>query len=124
MKIRNLNAAGDWLFGKGLQDYLTGQAAIALDIRTYLLLWTGNAFWALQAGVNWRQYLDKNQEQKLLAGLQSAILDRFGVMGINLLSARLDPQTRNIIIDYDVQTIYTQSFKESITIGANSAKSD
>lgn len=121
MKIRNLTIAGDWVFGKGLQDYLTGQAAIALDIRTYLLVWTGNCFWALQAGVNWRQYLDKNQEQKLLAGLQSAILARFGVMGINLLSARLDRTTRNIVVTYDVQTIYTQSFQDSITIGANSA---
>lgn len=123
MKIRNVTAANDWTFGKGLQCYLTTQDAIALDIRTYLLLWTGNCFWALQAGVNWRQYLDKNQEQKLLAGLQSAILDRFGVMGINLLSARLDPQSRLITVQYDVQTIYTQSFQDSITIGASSAQS-
>lgn len=121
MKIRNLNDRGDWLFGKGLQDYLTSQDAIALDIKTYLKLWTGNAFFALQAGVNWRQYLDKNQESRLLAGLQSAILARFGVMGINLLTARLDPITRNLVVQYDVQTIYTQSFQDSITIGAQSA---
>ncbi len=121
MKIRNLTAAGDWTFGKGLQSYLTAQAAIALDIKTYLTLWTGNCFFALQAGVNWRQFLDKNQEQRLLAGLQTAILGRFGVMGINLLSADLDRQTRRIVVKYDVQTIYTQSFKDSITIGAPNA---
>lgn len=121
MKIRNLTATGDWTFGKGLQSYLTGQAAIALDIRTYLNVWTGNCFWALQAGVNWRQYLDRNQEAKLLAALQSVLLARFGVMGINLLSVRFDRLTRRLTVAYDVQTIYTQSFKDSITIGANSA---
>lgn len=121
MKIRNLTASGDWRFGKGVQSYLLGQNAIALDIKTYLKLWVGNCFWALQAGVNWRQYLDKNQKARLLAGLQTAIMSRFGVMGLNQLSAELDPRTRRIVITYDVQTIYTQSFQDSITIGAQNA---
>ncbi len=121
MKIRNLDRDGDFVFGKGLQSYLTGQAAIELDIKTYLNLWTGNAFWALQAGVNWRQYLDKGQESRLLAGLQAAIMGRFGVMAINQLSANLDRRTRRIVVSYDVKTIFTQSFKDSITIGAQNA---
>lgn len=118
MKIRNLTAAGDWTFGKGVQCYLTGQDAIALDIKTYLKLWVGNCFWALQAGVNWRQYLDKNQKSRLLAGLQTAIMNRFGVMALNQLSANLNPITRNLVVTYDVQTIFTQSFQDSITLGA------
>lgn len=121
MKIRNLDRDGDFVFGKGVQCYLTGQAAIALDIKTYLKLWTGNAFWALQGGVNWRQYLDKNQKTRLLAALQTAIMGRFGVMALNELSANLDPNTRNIVVRYDVQTIYTQSFQDSVTIGAQNA---
>lgn len=121
MKIRNLDGNGDWTFGKGVQSYVQNQDAIALDIKTYLKLWVGNCFFALQAGVNWRQYLDKNQEQRLLAGLQSAIQQRFGVMGITLLSARLDRTTRVMTVSYEVQTIYTQSFKDSITIGAQNA---
>lgn len=121
MKIRNLTRDGDWTFGKGRQDYLTGQDAIAEDVKTYLKLWTGNCFFALQAGVNWRQYLDKNQKTRLLAGLQTAIMSRFGVMGLTELSANLDAQTRRIVIRYTVQTIYTQSFQDSITIGAQNA---
>jgi hypothetical protein len=118
MKIRNLDGAGDWTFGKGLQCYLTGNAAIGLDIKTYLKLWSGNCFWALQAGVNWRQLLDKGQKSRLLAALQTAIMGRFGVVGLNQLDATLDPRTRRIRVAYDVQTIYTQSFQDSITIGA------
>lgn len=121
MKISNLTADGDFTFGAGAQNYLTGQRAIALDIKTFLLLWVGNCFWALQAGINWRQYLDKNQEAKLLAALQAGILARFGVMGINQLSVRLAPVTRHLTVSYDVSTIYTQRFQDSITIGAPSA---
>lgn len=121
MIFRALTATGDWTFGKGVQSYLTGQAAIAADIKTYLKLWTGNCFFALQAGVNWTQYLDKNQEDNLLAGLQAVILARFGVMGLHQLSAKLDARSRHLVVSYDVQTIYTQSFKDSITIGAHNA---
>jgi hypothetical protein len=121
MKIRNLTSDGDWRFGKGLQSYLTAQDAIALDIKTYLKLWTGNCFFALQAGVNWRQYLDKNQKQRLLAGLQTAIMGRFGVMSLTQLSAVLDRNSRVMVVRYTVTTIYTQSFQDSITIGASNA---
>ncbi len=121
MKIRNLDSAGDFIFGRGVQSYVTGQAAIALDIKTYLKLWTGNAYWALQAGINWRQYLDRNQKARLLAGLQTGIMGRFGVMALNELSADLNPRTRRIVIRYDVQTIFTKSFQDSITIGAQNA---
>jgi hypothetical protein len=121
MKMRNLTATGDWTFGKGLQCYVVGQSAIELDIKTYLYLWVGNCFWSLQAGINYRQLLDKGQKDRLLAALQAGILGRFGVMGINQLSVNLDPQTRRISVAYDVSTVYTQSFKNSITLGAPSA---
>lgn len=122
MKIRNLTSNGDFTFGKGLQSYLTAQAAISLDIKTYLKLWTGNCFFSLQAGINYRQYMDKNQKANLLGALQAAILSRDGVTGINQLSAVLDPITRHLTVKYDVQTVYTQSFIDSITIGASSAQ--
>lgn len=121
MKMRNLTADGDWTFGKGLQDYVQKNSEIALDISTYLKLWVGNCFWNLQAGINWTQYLDKNQGAQLLAAVQAAILARVGVTGINQLSVNLDPISRQITIEYNVQTVYTQSFQNSITIGATSA---
>lgn len=121
MKIRNLNSDHDFTFGKGAQSYLNGEDAIGEDIDTYIKLWVGNCFFALQAGINWRQYLDKGQKAKLLGALQQGILSRFGVMGINQILPILDPFTRRLTVTYDVQTIYTQSFKNSVTIGAHSA---
>lgn len=121
MNIRALDLNGDWQFGNGVQSYLTGQAAIALNIKTFLLLWTGNCFWSLQAGINWTQYLDKNQEAQLLGALQAALLSLFGVVGINQLSVDLDRGTRRLTVSYDVATIYTQSFQDSITVGASNA---
>lgn len=121
MKIRNLDANGDFTFGKGLQNYLTGQAAIALDVRTFVKLWAGNAFWALQEGINWRQYLDRNQQANAQAALQAGILGRNGVVGVNQISVQLDRQARRFTIKYDVATIYTQSFVDTVTIGTPNA---
>jgi hypothetical protein len=121
MIFRNLDRNGDWVYGNGVQAYLTGQKAIEKDVKTFLLLWTGNCFWALQAGINWRQYLDRGQQPALLAGLQTGILARYGVMGINQLDAGLDRATRGFFVKYDLATIYTQSFQDSITVGAPSA---
>lgn len=121
LKIRNLTPDGDFTFGKGVQDYLTGQNAIALDIKTFLKLWTGNCSWALQAGINWTQYLNKNQEAQLLGALQQGILGRYGVVGINQLNVYLNRVTRQLEVTYDVATVYTQSFVDSILIGATTS---
>jgi hypothetical protein len=121
MKTRALDRGGDWTFGAGLQNYLTGADAIAQDVQTALKSWTGNCFWSLQDFVNWTQFLDKNQEAQLLAALQNVILNRFGVVALNQLSAVLDRATRQIVVTYDVTTIYTQSFQNTIAIGVTNA---
>lgn len=121
MKIRNLTLDGDFTFGKGVQDYLTNQAAIALDVKTAIKVWTGNCSWALDFGINWTQFLDKGQQANLLAALQTLILSRPGVVGINQLSADLNRASRRLTVKYDVQTVFTQSFVDSIQIGASLA---
>lgn len=120
MIIRNLTPAGDWTFGAGIQNYLTANAAIAQDISTWLKLWVGNCFFALQSGINYTQYFNKNQQAPLLAALQAGIASRDGVTGINQVSADLDPQSRQMTVTYNISTIYTQNFLQSITIGAPS----
>ncbi len=116
MKIRNLTPDGDFTYGKGLQNYLTGNAAIALNIKCYLKLWVGNCFWALQAGINYAQLLDKGRKKQLVTALEQGIQTRYGVMGVNQLEVDFDEQTRDLTVTYDVATIFTNTFKQSITL--------
>lgn len=116
MSIRNVTASNDWTYGAGRQNFLTKNAAILLDVRLYLQLWMGNAFWALAAGVNYAQLLNKGTEKALLAALQGALMSRYGVVQVTQLSAVLDPETRALTATYTINTIYGQAFTNSITI--------
>ena len=53
MIIRALDADGDVVFGRGIQDYLQNNDAIALNIKTRLMSFFGNCFFYVDAGVYW-----------------------------------------------------------------------
>ena len=65
MRIRTLSESGDWTFGKGLNNYSDQVLAIAQNVKSRLLSWEGDCFWALQDGVDWRNLLDKGTQDEL-----------------------------------------------------------
>lgn len=118
MIIRAIDAAGDWEFGKGLASYNTGEAAIDENIKTRLLSWVGDCFFAAQEGVDWRSRLEVGQEENLKEELKSVILQSFGVVGLNTISFDFNHKTRLFNVQYDITTIYSQSFQSQITMAA------
>ena len=44
MRIRALNDSGDWTFGKGINNYIDQDLAIAQNVRSRLLSWEGPQF--------------------------------------------------------------------------------
>lgn len=119
MIFRQLDNQHDWLFGKGTSDYLTGDAAIRLNIKTRLLSWVGDCFFALQEGIDWKGRLDVGQQKALTEEVKSSLLRSFGVVGVNTVSVAFQTGTRLFTITYDIQTIYSPSFQSFIqgTVG-------
>lgn len=114
MIFRLLDANGDWVFGQGLGSYASGNQAIALNIKTRILSWLNNCFFDLGAGIDWASRLDRGQEQNLLNDLQAMISQSDGVVAINSVSANLNRSSRRLSVDYDISTIYTQSFTQTL----------
>ena len=115
MIFRNLDSNGDWTFGQGKGNYLSGNPAIGLNIRTRLLSWVGDCFFDANAGVDWTNRLSlKNQKRILDAELRRIILQSYGVTGIVSFSTRLDDATRTYNATYEVTTIFSQSYVDSI----------
>jgi hypothetical protein len=112
--FRNIDASGDWVFGRGIGSYAAGNQAIALNIKTRILSWIQNCFFDLGAGIDWSSRLDRGQEQNLLNDLQAIISQSDGVVAIKSISAALDRLTRRLSVSYDVSTIYTQSFAQTL----------
>lgn len=115
MIMRALTSTGDWQFGKGLANYNTNEAAVEENIQTWLQSWVNNCFFALRDGVDWRNLLDVGQQQNLEDSIRVNILQCYGVVAVNALTAFFDSQTRHITIQADVQTIFSPSFQLSLS---------
>ena len=118
MIIRNLTAAGDWTFGKGVNNYLSGDAAISLNIKTRLLSWVNDCFFDTKAGIDWLNRLgSKNQAGLLALDCRRIILTTPGVTG--LLNFDIVQNGREFIGTYNITTVNSQSYQNSISLGAS-----
>lgn len=109
MIVRSLDGDGDWLFGRGKNDYLTFNAAIAQSIQTRLSSFLGDCFFDIKAGVDWWNILGSKSELLLNLQVSAIILNTFGVTGISQLLVSLS-RSRNLTVTYAVTTIYPGGF--------------
>lgn len=106
MIARALDSSGDWQFGKGLNDYKSGNAAVAQDIQTRLYSFLGDCFFDQGAGIDWFGFLGSKDELGLNLAVSAVILNTPNVSGIVQLFITLSSQ-RNLTIAYNVQTTYS-----------------
>lgn len=106
MRVRALDTNHDWLFGKGQNDYLQGNAAIAQNINTRLNSFLGNCFFDLGAGIDWFNLLGAKNQTSLNLSISSIILNTAEVTGLLQLSVGVNA-ARQMTVNYRVQTVYS-----------------
>jgi hypothetical protein len=116
MIFRNLDSTGDWVLGYGKSSYVRDEAAIETNIKTRLASWVGNCPWDLTAGVDWINRLDANQAAQLQLDLSNVIAQSDGVVNVTFVEGVLDGKTRNFVVRYKVDTVYSQSFTREVDI--------
>lgn len=117
MIFRQLDAGGDWTFGKGAASYATGQAAVSLNLATLIRSWVGDCFFALGSGINYKQFIQTPGQQKQLdAALQALILSAYGVTAVTAATARFDPRTRRFTASWTIDTVYTQGYSGQVSV--------
>lgn len=114
MIIRKVDATNDWTFGKGLSNYAKDEEAINQNIKSRLLSWLGDCFFAPDEGVDWRGRLDVGQQEALQQELKAVILQSSGVVGVANVSAVFDSSSRFIRITYNVETIFGNAFQSAV----------
>ena len=114
MIVRALDANGDWTYGTGQNNYLSGQAAAEQLIKTRILSFLGDCFFDSTSGIAWFSYLGSlNSELALNLAVSATILnttDENGnqiVTGMQQLSIVLNRQSRNLSVSYQAVTIYS-----------------
>lgn len=115
MIFRNLDQNHDWLIGQGLQNFLTNDDAIVLNIETRLLSWLNDCFFDMGAGIDWLNFLgSKGQENALILNLRRVILQSYGVTGIVSFFVTLN-SARQFQADYTINTIFSQGYQNRLT---------
>ena len=109
MIIRQL-VNGDATFGLGIQNFLTGQNAIAENIQTNLYCFLRDCYFDIQKGVDWIRFFSvPTSSQEVTLSVRSIILLCYGVTSIQSLSVSL--VNRKISITAVINTIFTSNFK-------------
>lgn len=106
MIVRSIDVNGDWLFGKGLQDYKQGVLALEQSLQTRLQSFLGDCFFDLGAGVDWFNLLGGKDQISLQLAIGAVILNTENVTGLQQLNFNLNEQTRAASINFSVQTTY------------------
>lgn len=114
MSIRNLDKNHDWTFGSSKSNYVTQNQEIALNLKTRILSFLGDCFFAVNEGIDWFNLLDYRYQDRLENSLQEVIIQTPGVIGINSIDI-ITNANRRITISYDIQTIYSSSYTDEIT---------
>lgn len=114
MSFRNLDpSTGDWTFGAGRNNYVTENQEIALNIKTRVLSFLRDCFFATDEGIDWFNLLDYRYQDRLENSVQETIVQTPGVTGINSVDVITTPD-RQIRIAYDIQTIYSGSYSDEV----------
>lgn len=111
MIVRAIDTQGDWLFGKGKNDYKSKNPAIAQCIQTSVLMFLGNCFFDMTRGIDWFTYLGGSKDQSVVSlAVGTTIINVNGgqsVTGIKRLFIDLNSITRVFRVTYQAQTIYS-----------------
>lgn len=114
MIVRGISATGDWLFGKGRNDYKTGNEAVGQNIQTRLKSFLNDCFFATDAGIDWFNLLGNKNQIALNLAVSATILNTADVTGIQQISIFVDT-SRVVRIQYNVQTTYSTTLNGDFT---------
>lgn len=104
MIVRALDINGDWIFGKGLNDYKSGRDALAQNIQTRLNSFLGDCFFETSAGIDWFNLLGGKSKLAIEIQVSAVLLNTDGVTAVLELSSVLNEATRDLTISYKVST--------------------
>ncbi len=116
MTFRQLTSSGDWTFGAGLGNYASQTQAIALNLQTSVLMWSGDFFASLNPWLNWKGLLNTGQQKNLNTSLTSFIAGCYGIMSVQSASVVVNPTTRLAFAQYTVNTVYSTQVVNQVQI--------
>lgn len=105
MIVRAIDSNGDWLYGKGIQDYKSGLQAIEQSLKTRLSSFLNDCFFNMGAGIDWFTYIGGKDLISPNLSVRAVILNTPNITGITNASVDINAN-RSMTLTYSVNTIY------------------
>jgi hypothetical protein len=104
MITRATDDNGDFTFGRGKAGYRTGRDAITQNVKTRLLSWKGDCFYAPAEGVDYNNFLSVGTKTFLDSDVKRVILQSEGVLSIENFESEIND--RGYTCQVEILTIY------------------
>lgn len=114
MRFRNLDANGDWVFGKGRNSYLKDSEALMMNIRTRLLEFLNDCFWDMEKGIDWWTLMGGKDLKKILVDVQRTILRSYQVKRIVNLDYNLT--NRKLFISISIEFLNGEVLSDTVEV--------
>lgn len=108
MIFRDISPTGDWTFGKGQNSFLRDEAAILQNVRTRLLSWRSDCFFAPLEGVDYNNLLDIGTKTLLDNDIRRVIFQSEGVLRLVSYSSEITRDERLFSARAEIITIFGQ----------------
>ena len=113
MSFRNLDYNGDWTFGAGKNNYVIQSQEIALNIKTRILSFLGDCFFAPTEGIDWWHLFEYNKQDELENAVMATIAETEGVESVEQVDSYIN-SSRKITLTYTYTDIYGIAYKEEL----------
>jgi hypothetical protein len=118
MVFREISAANDWAFGQGRGSYLTRERAVGANIKTRLLFFLNDCFFAMSTGIDWWNLLGTKNPAALnniLIQTRQVIASSEGVVRINSVTVDFDSKNRSVTINYNIDSTFSRGVTGNVT---------
>ena len=98
----------NWVFGRGYNSYKGEKYAVEQDVKSALLEFENDCYFALNNGIDWLTRLGFTGQKELLDNdIQNVIINREGVLEIQNFNST--NEYRNYTATCDIYTIYSET---------------
>jgi hypothetical protein len=117
MRVRRIDAHGDWTFGAGRASYADRSESVAQRVKTRLLSFQGDWFLDLSHGLPWFKLIERPADlARIERAVKTQILQTDGVSIVTEFSMTPNAATRQLNITTTIVDIY--GVESTISTGA------
>lgn len=113
MSFRNLDADGDWTWGQSMSNYVYDDMEILLNVKTRILSFLGDCFFAPTEGIDWWHLFNYNKQAELENAVMVTIAETDGVESTNQVESYMSGN-RKINLAYSITTVNGTTYQQEL----------